>query len=90
MTLSSVILDLIAVIVFASLVVGGYKKGFLKKWSRPYTAWFIHFIGSDLIVDRPSNARQLIKEVIKIMDDYHMTGGRMKIKALQAFCKVFG
>ena len=30
MTLSSVILDLIAVIVFASLVVGGYKKGFLK------------------------------------------------------------
>lgn len=30
MTLSSVLLDLIAVIVFASLVVGGYKKGFLK------------------------------------------------------------
>ena len=30
MTLSSVILDLIAVIVLASLVVGGYKKGFLK------------------------------------------------------------
>ena len=67
-----------------------YKKGFLKKWSRPYTAWFIHFIGSDLVVDRPANARQLINEVIKIMDDYHMTGGRMKIKALQAFCKVIG
>ena len=30
MTLTSVLLDLIAVIVFASLVVGGYKKGFLK------------------------------------------------------------
>ena len=30
MTLSSVLLDLIAVIVFASLVIGGYKKGFLK------------------------------------------------------------
>lgn len=67
-----------------------YKKGFLKKWSRPYTAWFIRFIGSDLVVDRPANARQLINEVIKIMDDYHMTGGRMKIKALQAFCKVIG
>ena len=67
-----------------------YKKGFIKKWSEPYTAWFIHFIGSDLVVDRPKNSKQLMNEVIKIMKDYHMTGGRMKIKALQVFCKVFG
>lgn len=66
-----------------------YKKGFLKKWSKEYTAWFIRFIGSDLIVDRPANSRQLIHDVKEIMDDYHMKYGRLKLKGIEAFCKIF-
>ena len=66
-----------------------YKKGFLKKWSKEYTAWFIRFIGSDLIVDRPANSHQLIHDVKEIMDDYHMKYGRLKLKGIEAFCKIF-
>lgn len=66
-----------------------YKKGFLRKWGKEYTAWFIRFIGSDLIVDRPANSRRLIHDVKEIMDDYHMKYGRLKLKGIEAFCKIF-
>lgn len=66
-----------------------YEKGFLKKWSRPYTAWFIYFIGSDLVAERPANSRQLIREVKKIMNDYDMKQGRLKLAGIETFCKIF-
>ena len=53
-----------------------YKKGFLKRWEKAYTNWFLRFIVPDLIEYRPANIKQLVKEILDIMEDYHMVGGR--------------
>lgn len=41
-----------------------------------YTNWFLRFIVPDLIEYRPANIKQLVKEILDIMEDYHMVGGR--------------
>ena len=37
---------------------------------------FLRFIVPDLIEYRPANIKQLVKEILDIMEDYHMVGGR--------------
>jgi glycosyltransferase involved in cell wall biosynthesis len=56
------------------------KHGLLKKWRWAYVKWLANFIGSDLIVYRPSNSRQVIKETLEIMEEYQLPGGRYAAK----------
>lgn len=48
------------------------RKKILDKWGKSYFDWFIDFIVPDLIYIEPKNKQNLAREVIKIIEKYHL------------------